>query len=106
MMHAIELAICGLMIGNMKVFQMMEQFCMVLKKKMIKKHELKTITANYECVSFFYVREKASKNGISRFRVFILDSETPHAYETIFQCYEFQIPARVRDFVENAAGEE
>ena len=31
---------------------------------MLKTHELKTTIANYEIVSFFYIREKSGKTGI------------------------------------------
>lgn len=71
---------------------------------MLKMHELKTTIANYETVSFFYIREKSGKTGISRFHVFILDDETQTVYETIFQCYEFQIAQRVTDHIENHIG--
>ena len=73
---------------------------------MVKMHELKTIRANYETISYFYKREKCDPCGNSRFRVYILDSETPTAYETIFKCPQFQIADRVRDFVEKAREEE
>ena len=71
---------------------------------MLKMHELKTTTAKHEIVSFFYIREKSGKTGMSRFRVFIIDSETGTVYETIFQCYEFQISQRVTDHIENHIG--
>lgn len=73
---------------------------------MLKIHNLKTIRANYETISYFYIREKCDPCGNSQFRVYILDSETPTVYETIFKCQEFQIADRVREFVENAKGEE
>jgi purine-nucleoside phosphorylase len=71
---------------------------------MLKVHNLKTTKANFETVSFFYIREKSGKTGISRFRVFIIDVETSAVYETIFQCYEFQIAQRVTDHIENQIG--
>lgn len=71
---------------------------------MLKMHDLKTTTANYERVPYFYIREKSEKTGISRFRVFIMDGETETVYETIFQCYEFQIAQRVTDHIENHIG--
>lgn len=71
---------------------------------MLKMHDLKTTIANYETVSFFYIREKSGKTGVSRFRVFIIDSEINAVYETIFQCYEFQIAQRVTDHIENHIG--
>ena len=71
---------------------------------MLKTHELKTTKANYETVSFFYIREKNDVNGNPRFRVFILDSETATVYETIFNCYESQIPEYVTNHIENKIG--
>lgn len=73
---------------------------------MLKIHNLKTIRANYETISYFYIREKCDPCGNSRFRVYILDSDAPAVYETIFKCQEFQIADRVREFVENAKGDE
>lgn len=71
---------------------------------MIKKYELHYTSANYETIPFFYIREKSGKTGAARFRVFIIDSETSAVYETIFQCYEFQIPQRVTDHIETHIG--
>lgn len=71
---------------------------------MLKTHELKTTKANYETVSFFYIREKNDVNGNPRFRVFILDNDTPTVYETVFKCYESQIPERVTAHIENQIG--
>jgi hypothetical protein len=65
---------------------------------------LETTIANYETISFFYIREKCDPCGNSRFRVFIIDGETDTVYETIFQCYEFQIAQRVTDHIENHIG--
>lgn len=73
---------------------------------MINTYNLKTVKANFETVSYFYKREKCDPCGNSRFRVYILDSETPIVYEKIFKCQEFQIADRVRDFVEKAREEE
>lgn len=67
---------------------------------MLKTHELKTTKANYETVSFFYLREKNDANGNSRYRVFIIDNDTSTVYETIFKCQEFQIPERVTTYIE------
>ena len=70
----------------------------------MKMHDLKTTKANFETVSFFYIREKNDVNGNPRFRVFILDSETGTVYETIFKCYESQIGERVTAYIENQIG--
>lgn len=71
---------------------------------MLKMHDLKTTKANFETVSFFYIREKNDVNGNPRFRVFILDNDTPTVYETILKCYESQIPERVTAHIENQIG--
>ena len=71
---------------------------------MLKMHTLETTIANYETVSYFYIRGKCDPCGNSRFRVFIIDSETPTVYETIFKCQKFQIADRVRDHIENQIG--
>jgi hypothetical protein len=67
---------------------------------MLKTHELKTTKANYETVSFFYIREKNDINGNSRYRVFFLDTETATVYETILKCYESQISERATALIE------
>jgi hypothetical protein len=71
---------------------------------MLKSNKLHYTKANYETIPFFYIREKSGKTGISRFRVFIIDGETDAVYETIFQCYEFQIAQRVTEHIENYIG--
>lgn len=68
---------------------------------MLKMYDLKTTQANYETVSFFYMREKNDVNGNARYRVFFLDTETQTVYETILKCYENQIPERVAALIEN-----
>lgn len=71
---------------------------------MIKKHALNTVTANYEPVSFFYIREKNDVNGNPRYRVYIIDPEVSRVYEIMLKCYDFQIADRVRDHIENQIG--
>lgn len=68
---------------------------------MLKMHDLKTTIANNERVSFFYLRLKNDVNGNPRFRVFILDSDTATAYETVFNCYESQLSEMVAHHIEN-----
>ena len=70
----------------------------------MKMHDLKTTKANFETVSFFYTREKNDVNGNPRYRVFILDTETPKVYETILKCCESQIPERITYLIENQIG--
>lgn len=70
----------------------------------MKKHDLKRAVIASNEYSFFYQREKRDINGNSRFRVFIIDPDGPAVHETIFKCYENQIPERVAAFIENVAG--
>lgn len=71
---------------------------------MIKKHVLSTVAANYETVSYFYIREKNDTNGNPRYRVYIIDPEVSRVYEIMLKCYDFQIADRVRDHIENQIG--
>ena len=71
---------------------------------MIKKYELHTVNANYESVSYFYIREKNDVNGNPRYRVYIIDPEVFRVYEIMLKCYDFQIADRVRDHIENQIG--
>ena len=72
---------------------------------MLKIHDEKSVVVEIESalvnVWFFYLREKNDINGNPRFRVFISDPDAPAIYETIFKCYESQIPERVKMFIEN-----
>ena len=70
----------------------------------MKKHVLQTVIANYESVSFFYIREKNDINGNPRYRVYIIDPEVSRVYEIILKCYDFQIADRVRYHIENNIG--
>jgi hypothetical protein len=69
----------------------------------MKTHELKTTTVNHITITYFCIREKNDRNGNARFRVFIIDPETPRVYEKIFKCYESQLSEYVKMFVEAAA---
>jgi hypothetical protein len=71
---------------------------------MIKKHVLSAVTANYETVSYFYIREKNDVNGNPRYRVYIIDPEVSRVYDIMLKCYDFQIADRVRDHIENHIG--
>ena len=68
----------------------------------MKMHELKTTIVNGQYISYFYTKEKADKNGNSRFRVYIIDPDGPAIYETICKSYEALICDHVRQFVEEA----
>lgn len=71
---------------------------------MLKMHDLKTVVIGCASFSFFYLREKNDANGNPRYRVYIIDPDGPAAHETIFKCYESQIPDRVEKFIENTIG--
>ena len=70
----------------------------------MKIHDLNSVVIACNEYSFFYVREKNDINGNGRFRVYIIDPDGPAAHETIFKCYESQIPERVTAFIENVIG--
>ena len=71
---------------------------------MIKTHNLQSVVIDHNLFSFFYIREKNDINGNSRFRVYIIDPDAPAVYETIFKCYESQIPKRVKNHIEKHIG--
>lgn len=67
---------------------------------MTKTHDLKTVVINHVAVNYFYTREKRDINGNSRFRVYIIDPDSIGVYETIFKCYEFEIPQYIEMYIE------
>lgn len=67
---------------------------------MTKEHTLKYLIINNIEIKYFYKHEKRDINGNSRFRVYIIDPEAPAVYETIFKCYESQIPESVQRYIE------
>lgn len=67
-------------------------------------HDLKAVVIDGDNFSYFYTRDPNDVNGNPRFRVYIIDSDGPAVHETIFRCYEGQIPERVRLFIETEIG--
>ena len=67
---------------------------------MKKQHSLNTVVVDNIAIQYFYTKEKRDINGNSRFRVYILDPDSPVVYERIFKCYESQIPECVAVFVD------
>lgn len=70
----------------------------------MKIYDLKNITIGCNDYPFFYQREKNDVNGNPRYKVFIIDPDGPAVHETIFKCYESQIPEHVDSFIENEIG--
>lgn len=70
----------------------------------MKIHDLHSVVIDGQRFYYFYTRERNDTNGNSRFRVYITDPDSPAVYETIFKCYQSQIPERVTAFIETAAG--
>lgn len=68
----------------------------------MKTHDIKTVIVNHNEYNYFYTREKNDRNGNPRFRVFIIDPETPAVYETIAQTYDGLIKNWVIEFIEEA----
>lgn len=67
---------------------------------MTKQYDLHYLIGDHIEIKYFYTREKNDRNGNARYRVYIIDPEAPAVYETIFKCYEFEIPRRVKRFIE------
>lgn len=70
----------------------------------MKIHELNSVVIDGQRFYYFYIREKNDRNGNARYRVYITDPDAPAVYETVFKCYQSQIPERVTAFIENAVG--
>lgn len=66
---------------------------------MIKLHDAHVVVIDNVTVIYFYIREKNDVNGNPRYRVFIKDPNADAVYETIFKCYDSQIPERVKSFL-------
>lgn len=66
---------------------------------MTKQHNLKYLISGHIEIKYFYIREKNDINGNARYRVYIEDPTAPAVYETIFKCYESEIPERVKRFI-------
>ena len=71
---------------------------------MQKIHNLKSVVIGGNIFSYFYIREKNDANGNSRYRVYIIDPDGPAVHETIFKCYESQIPDRITAYIEFTIG--
>lgn len=67
-------------------------------------HNLAAVIIDGEQFNYFYTRDRNDVNGNPRFRVYIIDPDGPAVHETIFGCYESQIPERVRLFIETEIG--
>lgn len=69
----------------------------------MKTHELHTVTAHGVTILYFYTKEKRDINGNSRFRVYMIDTETGHIHERVFTTYESQISAVIMNHIERGA---
>lgn len=65
----------------------------------MKIHDLKSITIWNDSFQYFYTRERNDRNGNPRYRVYIIDPDAPAVHETIFKCYESQIPEYVDNYI-------
>ena len=70
----------------------------------MKIHDLKSRVIWGDEFQYFYTRERNDRNGNPRYRVYIIDPDAPAVHETIFKCYESQIPERVETFIETNIG--
>lgn len=67
----------------------------------MKTHKLHTVTAHGLTIAYFYTKEKRDRNGNSRFRVYMIDTETSTVYERVITTYESQIPAVIMANIES-----
>ena len=67
----------------------------------MKTHKLHTVTAHGLTIPYFYTKEKRDRNGNSRFRVYMIDTETSTVYERIITTYESQISAVIMANIES-----
>ena len=70
----------------------------------MKIHALNSVIIDGNRFYYFFTREKNDTNGNPRYKVYITDPDGPAVYETIFKCYQSQIPERVTAFIDNAVG--
>lgn len=70
----------------------------------MKIHDLKNVVIGGCEFTYFYTKEKNDINGNTRYRVYIIDPDGPAVHETIFKCYESQIPERVTAYIEFTIG--
>lgn len=68
----------------------------------MKIHDLKTVYIDGVAINYFYIREKNDRNGNPRFRVYIIDPETPTVYADIIKTYEGLIADAVKNRIEEA----
>ena len=71
---------------------------------MKKQHELNAVVIDGQRYEYFAIRERNDLNGNPRYRVFIIDPDGPAVHESIFKCYESQIPERVQSYIEYEIG--
>lgn len=67
----------------------------------MKQHTLHSVTAHGLTILYFYTKEKRDVNGNSRYRVFMIDTETNTVYERIFTTYESQIATVIMANIES-----
>lgn len=70
---------------------------------MKKQHTLHKVTAHGVTIHYFYTKEKRDRNGNSRYRVFMVDTETSTIHERVFTTYESQIAAVIMANIESGA---
>lgn len=66
-------------------------------------HDIKTVIVNHQPINYFYTREKNDRNGNPRYRVYIIDPETPAVYEDIVKTYESLLDDAVKSRIERRA---
>ncbi len=67
----------------------------------MKTHKLHKLHAHGVTIQYFYTKEKRDRNGNSRFRVYMIDTETDTVHERIFTTYESLIPSVIMANIES-----
>jgi len=62
-------------------------------------HVLYTVRKDGMAINYFYTKEKADRNGNTRYKVYIMDPDAPAVYENTITCYESQIEEHVTSFI-------
>lgn len=67
----------------------------------MKTHKLHKVTFHGVTVQYFYTKEKRDRNGNSRFRVYMIDTETDTIHERIITTYESLLPSVIMANIES-----
>ena len=67
----------------------------------MKIHDLHIVVIDGSPIYYFYTRGKNDTNGNPRYNVYITDPDVPAVYETVFKCYQSQLPELVTAYIKD-----